>query len=595
VTSAVATPAGVRTRSRALAIHPDLLAGGAAALFALVLLAATWGTWGNLNQDTGYDAVAGARLADGEVPYVDFLYYYGPLGPALAALAVLVGGEGFGPQAGLGFVLTALILAGTYLLARKQSGPLGAFLATALVAAVAFIPANFSYVLPHTLAATLGTLALLGLLLALAQATAAAGRGWLLAIGAAAGLSTLTKPEYVLAAAVAIVAWLVVRRHASTSPWRDAALVAAPAVAIPLVVYGPLAIAAGVGDLLFENLYPVDTLAVGGDAILRNRMPMTVSSFAELGVRFALYAAAVAAMVIVAPLIARGGRTRVVGIVLVALGVLALFAGLAANPEAVRHGLQFVYGWVPLGAAAFAVWIVLRERRSESPWSADAQLTFACTVVLAVLSFTHYNGFFLHSAQSQMAVYYAPFVAVLLARLHLVEVARGRAAVLVGAAWLLFLVAAGAVLTLSDASDETATVHGPGGSITAPASDAAAFQGAVDAITANTQPGEPILAAPFLTSLYVLAERPDPVSAIVLQPGTYPTAADEQAAIAEFERDGVRFAITSRRTLVEHDQTTFGDSFGRELDAWIRRNFTHVQTLSGSGSEPLVLDVWIRR
>ena len=110
-----------------------------------------------------------------------------------------------------------------------------------------------------------------------------------------------------------------------------------------------------------------------------------------------------------------------------------------------------------------------------------------------------------------MAVYYAPFIAVLLARLHLVEVARGRAAVVVGAVWLLFLVAAGALLTLSDANDESSTVHGPGGSITAPASDAAAFQGAVDAIAANTRPGEPILAAPFLTSLYVLAERPDPV------------------------------------------------------------------------------------
>ncbi len=596
MTSAVATPARVRTRSRALAVHPDLLAGGAAALFAIVLLVATWGTWGNLNQDTGYDAVAGARLADGEVPYVDYLYYYGPLGPALAAVAVLIGGGGFGPQVALGVVITALILAGTYLLARKHSGPLGAFLATSLVTAVAFIPANFSYVLPHTIAAPLGTLALLGLLLAVGQAAGApAGRGWLLAVGAAAGLSTLTKPEYVIAAAVAVVAWLLVRRHASASPWRDAALVAAPAVAIPLLVYGPLALATGVGDLLFENLYPIDTLNAGGDAILRARMPMTVSSFAELGVRLALYAAGVAAMVIVARLIARGGRARVAGVVMLVLGVLALAAIMVANPEALRHGLQFIYGWIPLGAAAGAVWIVLRERRSANPWSADAQLTLASTVVLAVLSFTHYNGFFLHSENSQMAVYYAPFAAVLLARLHLVEVGRGRAAVLVGAAWLVFLVAAGTELTLADANDETRTVHGPGGSIAAPASDAAAFQGAVDAITANTRPGEPILAAPFLTSLYVLAERPDPVSAIVLQSGTYLTPADERAAIAQFERDGVRLAITSNRSLVEMDHTTFGDSFGRELDAWIRRNFTHVQTLSGSGSEPLVLDVWIRR
>ena len=41
-------------------------------------------------------------------------------------------------------------------------GPLGAFLATSLVAAVAFIPDNFWNVLPHTITATLGTLTLLG-------------------------------------------------------------------------------------------------------------------------------------------------------------------------------------------------------------------------------------------------------------------------------------------------------------------------------------------------------------------------------------------------------------------------------------------------
>jgi hypothetical protein len=58
----------------------------------------------------------------------------------------------------------------------------------------------------------------------------------------------------VIAAAVAVVAWLVVRRHASATPWRDAVLVAAPAAAIPLVVYGPLALATGLGDLLLEAM-----------------------------------------------------------------------------------------------------------------------------------------------------------------------------------------------------------------------------------------------------------------------------------------------------------------------------------------------------
>ena len=511
MTSAVATPARVRTRSRALAIHPDLLAGGAAALFALVLLAATWGTWGNLNQDTGYDAVAGARLADGELPYVDFLYYYGPLGPALAALAVLVGGDGFGSQVGLGLAITALILAGTYLLARKLVRPARRLPGDRAGHGRRVHPGEL-LVRPaahhrgdarHAAAAR-------------AAARGGAGRGRSRGSRLAARRRRGRRPQHADEARVRARGGRRRRRLARRAAARQRGavarrgVVAVPAAVIPLVVYGPFALATGVGDLLFENLYPVDTMNNGGDAIVRARMPLTVSSIAELGVRFALYAAGVAALVIVAKLIARGGRGRVAGVVLLVLGALALAAVAVANPEALRHGLQFIYGWVPLGAAAGAVWIVLRERRAASPWSADAQLTFASTVVLAVLAIPQYHGFFLHSENSQAVVYYAPFVAVLLARLHLVELARGRAAVLVGAAWLLFLVVAGAELTLSDANGESRTVHGPGGSITAPASDAAAFQGAVDAIAANTRPGEPILAAPFLTSLYVLSRSARP-------------------------------------------------------------------------------------
>ena len=52
-----------------------------------VLTVVTWGTWGDLDSDTGFDVQAGARLADGQIPYRDFLYYYGPLAPFLTAVA----------------------------------------------------------------------------------------------------------------------------------------------------------------------------------------------------------------------------------------------------------------------------------------------------------------------------------------------------------------------------------------------------------------------------------------------------------------------------------------------------------------------------
>src|SRR5207244_3262998 len=81
---------------------------------------------------------AGTRFAHGELPYVDYVYWYGPLAPALLGLAAKLGGAGVVPFVGLGLAVAFLILAATYALARTFVGPLGAFLATALVAPLAF-------------------------------------------------------------------------------------------------------------------------------------------------------------------------------------------------------------------------------------------------------------------------------------------------------------------------------------------------------------------------------------------------------------------------------------------------------------------------
>ena len=157
-------------------------------------------TWGDLDSDTGYDVVAGSLVADGRLPYVDFVYYYGPLAPLLAGLVSVVAGPGIGAIVALGLAITAAIVAATYALARTFVGPLGSFLAAALTTAVAFIPNNYSYVLPHTISATLGTLFLLVLLLCLRQLGSRETLAWAAAGGSALGLLALTKPEPALAA-----------------------------------------------------------------------------------------------------------------------------------------------------------------------------------------------------------------------------------------------------------------------------------------------------------------------------------------------------------------------------------------------------------
>ncbi|HEV2902863.1 MAG TPA: hypothetical protein VGW30_06340, partial [Gaiellaceae bacterium] len=153
-----AAAVAIRARAEQLRVGADALALGGLAVFSLGLLALVWGTWGDLDSDTGYDLVAGIRMADGEMLYRDLTYFYGPLAPALAAVAVLAGGSGFGSAVALGLLVTGAIVLGTYALARTLVEPLGAFLAAALTAAVALIPNNYSFVIPHTHAATLGTL-----------------------------------------------------------------------------------------------------------------------------------------------------------------------------------------------------------------------------------------------------------------------------------------------------------------------------------------------------------------------------------------------------------------------------------------------------
>ena len=261
-------------RALTAAVSREVAAISALAATTVALLAATWETWGNVGQDTGYDFVAGQLVAHGSFPYTDFTYYYGPLAPAVLGLAARVGGDGIGPPLVVGLVLTAAIVAATYVLARQLTSAIGALLAATITAGVAFAPTNFSFVDPHSYSETLGILTTLAFLIALGRRTQGGGRVWVAAAGLAAGLTMLTRPEFAAAVALAGVAWIAYGRLRRP----EILLLGAPAAAIAILVYGVLAARAGVDRLLFENLYPVDQLRAAGDHVLRIQAPLTAHS-----------------------------------------------------------------------------------------------------------------------------------------------------------------------------------------------------------------------------------------------------------------------------------------------------------------------------
>jgi hypothetical protein len=588
-----------RLALRRVIAMPDVAAAGALALFVAVLFALTWRTWGDLDTDTGYDMVAASRIADGDVPYRDFIYYYGPLAPALGALVQLIGFSPLSAAIALGLVVTAAILAATYVLARSFTGILGAALATAITAAVALTPNNFNFVLPHTGAATIGLLCVLVLLIALNRATDVPGTGALLAAGTAVGMAALTKPEPAAAAVLAAVAWAIVHRRRGASP-RAIGLLAAPALIIPGVVYGVFAAMAGVHNLVLENLYPRDVLQAGGDVLLRVRMPLTVGSVIELGGRVVLYGMGCAVIALTAAALGRGGRARVAA---AAATLVVAFGGVAValvRPEVLRHGLQFVYAWIPAGALIALVLLVVRRRRSGSSAAVDREIV-ALTALFVLALFT-YGAFYLHAPHPQMAVYAAPLAAIFLARLHLRELAVGRAGMIVGAAWLAFLAAAGTGLALKDARIETVTVRGAGGSLAEAPSEAALYTGALSWIERKTGPNDQILVAPMLTGLYTLSERSSPLPELALIPGALPSVADEERAIARLEAAKVPLVILDDREWPGYGHTSFGGSFDRELADWIRQNYARAAVLRAPAHEDFegnhperTLSVWLRR
>ena len=503
--------------ARRIALTGDAFAIGGLVVWTLALAALTWGRWGDLTMDTGYDLLAASRTAQGELPYIDYVYFYGPAGPLLLGGIFALAGPAVWPAVALGLLLAALAIGLTYRLARRFAAPPASAGAAALVAVAALSGANNSYVLPHSISAPLAiVLALVALLLLVGRDGQPAGtRSRLVLAGLACGLAAVTRLELAVPLCVAVTLWLglEVRRGRSI---RDAASVLAPAAALPLLVYGLFATRVGVQDLLWENLYPRDFIDGAGHVILDAHAPRTPASLAELGVHVVAYAAGVAAMLVAAAAIVAGAppaqaRARAARCL---RGRLPGRAGRAPRDRPVlpRVGLRVdprrgVAGRNLRPAARHA----RRRARLPGPRRRHAD---DLRVVPAVPERAAPGGDRVPAAARR--------------RLPGLAARRGAAR---RARWgrdgSCCSRSRAPACSPSDARRETATVSGPGGALAARPADAPALQRALDLIATHTRPGDPVLIAPQLTALYVMADRSDPLRQLSLLPGALPTPAAE--------------------------------------------------------------------
>ncbi len=573
----------VRTTSapRVRRPSPDVLAVAALLVLFGILTALTWRKWGVPEIDAGAELTTADLVARGELPYDDVRYYYGPLGLYALAFAFKVFGASFTTAFAFGLLQAAAILGVFYALARQWLRPLPAALTTAVLLAIGFSGTAFNFVLPHTNSATFGILFLLVMLLALARKNP-------LGAGIAVGLVGLTRPEFAAVAAAAALAYLLGtwrergRAGALHAAWR----LALPGIAVPVAVLGAFAAQVGASRLITENLWPLDFIRIAGFRTQEHWMPFTPSSFAALGLRALVYGGLLAALAATARRWSRGdgGRAAALWPIPAALLAIALFDGLlratgllagqrSAIEDEITH-LMLGMTWLPALAFAAAAWCTVRFlRHGNSPLGGSWAVDLALVTAAAALGLRAYNAF---ATEGSYAPYYAAPLVLLLGILHARigdRVPAARVAVLA----VLGLVAAGlAGYALRGLyADYTTTVQTPRGSFVTSAPSAAALQGAVDRVVRDTEPGEPILAAPADGGLYFMTGRDPALYEVMLLPGLLDSPADELGAIADLRRARVRTAAIAARDFSKWGSgARFGVDYNRVLGGWLEAQTT---------------------
>ncbi|HVD41394.1 MAG TPA: hypothetical protein VNC16_10390 [Solirubrobacterales bacterium] len=579
---AVRTPAarvGSASRGQALAANADARAAAALALIFALLATLSWRKWGVPSIDAGHELTVAATIAEGGEPYRDVRYFYGPAGVYPLAGAFAVFGTGFTTAFAFGLCQAAAIVGVFYALARQLLRPLPSFLAASVVLAIGFSGTAFNFVLPHTSSATLGVLFTLLTLLAFC-------RGRLGLAGLAIGCACLTRPEFAGIAILAAAAYLLGegRQHGTRQALRALPRVALPAALVAVPVLAWLAADAGAANLFTENLWPVDFLRVGGLSSQQEWAPLDLESFVETLVRAVVYCGLLAAAIASAVMFSRAGtrseRLRALFPLPFALGVL-VFADLTMRffgiwPTA-RDGVQYEtshlligMSWLPALGFAVAAMVALRFlRRASAPFSASWGFDLALVAVAAALGARAYDAF---TAEASYAPYYAAPLVLLLALFHQRLAERWPQARAVSYA-VLAAVAVGlaAYAQVGLYRDDDATVDTPRGSFVTTAAAAPALQETIDFISSHSEPGEPLLAVPSDAGINFMTGRPPALYNPMFLPGLLDTRADELAAIARIDAEGVRYAVVSNRRFDGYGSSYFGGDYNRLLAARIER------------------------
>jgi hypothetical protein len=186
---------------------------GLAGLFALAVffVAASWRKWPDPLIDFGRELYVPWRLSHGAVLFHDVSEQYGPLSQYFNAALFRVFGPGLMVLVWANLAIFAGIVATLYWLCRQAWGAFAAFVACAVFIAVfgfsQFVPAgNYNYATPYAHETTHGFFVCLLLTVALTRWKRNPKLLWSFIAGFLFGLTTVLKPEFILAGGLVTLA-----------------------------------------------------------------------------------------------------------------------------------------------------------------------------------------------------------------------------------------------------------------------------------------------------------------------------------------------------------------------------------------------------
>jgi hypothetical protein len=521
VSAAARVAALPRRLAATSAATPALLFLGAALISALTLLD------GIQPNDEGLMLQAAARIADGQVPYSDFWWFYPPGQPYLLALLWKLFGPSLLAWRVVRLVCNAAVAVLAWALARRGGAPAWAALGAWLVSALAMAYPSGPHPFPVTLVFALGALLLF--------------ERRPVAAGVLAGLAAAWRIEFAAYLGVGVLVAYAFRPEPGAVRARLAARFAAAAAGVAALLYLPVVAAAGLGDsfdlvirypledfsdyqsLPFPFNYdgPLNTGSIGG----------FLSDSAENLLLFYLPLALV-------------------------LGLVAALAALALRFERKR-------AW-QLAGAVFAVgmahYLITRP---------DVFHTAPLAVMDTVLA--------------AWALGARPVAAG--ARRTLVTVGAAVAVLAVG-----YAVVEGADRTWLELRTDYAELRlPPADGVRVRASSRDALERAVHEVQRRVPDGDPIYVATRRSDLvtsgnplfYVLADRPNPTRYDIQAPGVITSAPVQREIVADLERARPRAVVRyTAATTAEREPNRAGESTGvTVLDDYLRRAYRTAEVI----------------